>query len=122
MGHGTPVNLEHQFFRTNRNKVMMNQYNGCACYHMDPEKPDRAALDLEERNQDILHLQFQEGKCSNLTAQNLAYVFSDFGDFHVFKDTKDSAILNFYYMDQQVIGGKTIQSFITFISQPPNMD
>jgi hypothetical protein len=89
---------------------------------MDPEKPDRAALDLEERNQDILHLQFTEGMCSNLTAQNLAYLFSDFGDFHLFKDTKDSAILNFYYMDQHIIGGKTIQSFITFISQPLKLE
>jgi hypothetical protein len=89
---------------------------------MDPEKLDRAALDLEARNQDIVHLQFEEGKCSNLTAQNLAYIFSDFGDFHVVKATKDSAILNFHYMDQQVIGGRTIQSFIAFISQPPNME
>ena len=99
--HGTPLNLEHRFFRENKNKVMMFQYavSGPACYHMDPEKPDRGALDLEEQNKDVLHVQFQEGKCSDLTAQNIAYMFSDFGDFHVVKDTKDSAILNFYYMD-----------------------
>lgn len=59
----------------------MNQFAGCACYHMDPTKPDRASLDIAEKNKDVIHLIFEEGFAEDLSAENIAHFFGDFGDF-----------------------------------------
>ena len=48
---------------------------------MDPTKPDRASLDIAEKNKDVIHLIFQEGFAEDLSAENIAHFFGDFGDF-----------------------------------------
>jgi hypothetical protein len=49
-------------------------------------------------------------------------MFSNFGDFHVYKDTKKSCILNFYYFDKTYVEEKSPQAFIEQMSTPENMD
>lgn len=45
----TPVNFNYYFTQKTHNKVMMNQFDNCACFHMNPEQPDKGALTLQEK-------------------------------------------------------------------------
>jgi hypothetical protein len=38
---------------------MLNPYENCACFHLDPEKQDEAALAIEKRNEKVIWVKFQ---------------------------------------------------------------
>lgn len=77
----TKVNTDLYFYKTWKNKVMMNQFTNGACYHMDPNKPDTAAFEIAQKNKEIVHMIFQDGYSEDLSAENIAHFFGEFGDF-----------------------------------------
>ena len=102
---------------------MMNQFDNCSCFGLDPEKPDKAALESESKHQDIIWIKFNdEFDCDDLSAETLSTMFSSFGDFHLFKDTRKSCILNFYYYEKTQVEERSSAGFIKLISQPQNME
>lgn len=83
-----PIDFNFQFAQMTLNKVMLNQFDNCACFHLDPERPDQAALKLSEKQSEIIWLKFGDHyNVKDLSAETIASMFSNFGDFHVFKDT-----------------------------------
>jgi len=104
----TEINLDHRFAKTYINKVMMNQFDNCACFHMDPAKPDAGAKLAAEREKDIVWIRFKdEMEAEDLSADAIAQMFADIGDYQVYKDTKNSCIINFFYIDKDVIAAKS---------------
>jgi len=101
------------------NRVMMNQFDNCACFHMNPEKPDKGALTIETKQKEVVWLKFEDSyDVSSLSAETIASMFSEFGDFHVFKDTKQSVLMHFYYLDKNYIECKSTEGFIAYMSKP----
>lgn len=42
----------------------------------------------------------------------MARVFSEFGDFNTFKDSQSSFFLEFYYLEPKIVPSQTIEEFI----------
>ena len=116
----TEINVDHHFYKTWKNKVMLNQFINCACFHMDPEKQDQSAIEIEERNKEIIHIVFEDGYAEELSAENIAHFFGEFGDFQIYKDTRNSAILNFYYIDKTKLKNNKFDDFIKLMKEPEN--
>ena len=100
---------------------MLNQFANCACFHMDPLKPDKAALEIEEKNKEIIHIIFEDGFAEDLSAENIAHFFGEFGDFQVYKDTKNSVIVNFYYIDKTKLKSNKVDDFVKMMKEPENI-
>ena len=47
----------------------------------------------------------------------MAKVFSEFGDFNTFKDSQSSFFLEFYYLEPKVVPSQTIEEFIKVLFQ-----
>lgn len=102
---------------------MMNQFDNCSCFGLDPEKPDKASIQAAEKHSDIVWLKFRDDfDADDLSAETISHMFSQFGDFHVVKDTKKSCILNFYYFDKTYVSEKSPEAFIKQMSAADNMD
>jgi hypothetical protein len=105
----TQLDISHHFFKSNINKVMMNQFDNCCCFGLDPAKPDKASAQSAEKHPEIIWMEFKEElEADDLSAETISHMFSNFGDFHVFKDTSKSCILNFYYFDKNFVEEKSV--------------
>ena len=52
------------------------------CFHMDPSKPDKAAIESVARHKDIVWIKFsEEFDCADIYAETIAHLFSSYGDF-----------------------------------------
>lgn len=62
---------------------MMNPYENCASFHLDPEKVrDRAAFEVQERNKNVVSITFKkELGAEDMSAMALSQLFSSYGDF-----------------------------------------
>jgi hypothetical protein len=85
----TQIDLSHQFPKSYVNKVMMNQFDNCCCFGLDPKKPDKASIQALEKHTEIVWVLFRDDfEVADLSAETMAHMFSNFGDFHAYKDTK----------------------------------
>mmetsp|Transcript_9009 Transcript_9009/g.15245 ORF Transcript_9009/g.15245 Transcript_9009/m.15245 type:complete len:123 (-) Transcript_9009:140-508(-) len=102
---------------------MLNPYENCACFSLDPTKQDKAALDIEERNKDVVWIQFRDDFFTDdLSAMTLSHMFSKFGDFQLFKDSRKSCLLYFFYIEKMHVSSSKIADFIALMKKPENMD
>ena len=107
------IDLKLQFASMLKNKVMLNQFENCACFHMNPDKPDQAALQIEEKNKQAVWIQFHESlEAESRSAEKLSEMFQPLGDFQLYKDTHQSSIVLFYHIEKEVVGGKEVSHVI----------
>ena len=115
--HHTAINFDDIFCKSYLNKVMMNQFDNCACFGLNPDHPDRGAMSIEERQKEVVWIRFQDCyNVSEMSAETIASIFSDFGDFYVFKDQKQSVLLHFYYIDGSKVEEKSAGAFIELMN------
>jgi len=118
----TKINFDDQFARKNLNLVMFNQFDQCSCFHLDPSKKNQAQIQSEARHKDIAWIKFREDfDVSEMSASTIAQLFSKFGDFHVFKDTRRSCILNFHQIDKDALKDNTVKGFIELMNEEVQM-
>jgi len=90
---------------------------------MDPNKPDKGLDLVAQKHADVVWIQFKDSfDADDISAETLASLFSQCGDFHVFKDSLKSCIVNFYYIDRNYINCKTPQGFIELMRKPENLE
>ena len=53
-----------------------------------------------------------------VSAETIAQMFSQFGDFHVYKDTRKSILLCFYYIHGQSLPEASPKGFIEMMRKP----
>lgn len=112
----TAVNFGHKFAQQCLNKVMLNQFDNCACFHMNPEKTDFSATQIEQKQEDVIWIRFEdEYQVDDLSAETISSMFSEFGDFYIFKNTRKTVLLQFYYFDKDAIPDKTVAAFIQLL-------
>ena len=72
----TPVDFFVGFPKPLHNFTMLNQYDNCSCYHLDPERPDKGIQIAEARHDKILWVKFAEDfDCGDLSAETMAQMF-----------------------------------------------
>jgi protoheme ferro-lyase len=52
-----------------------------------------------------------------LSAETIASLFSNFGDFYIFKNTKKTVLLQFYHFDKDHVSEKSVKGFIEVIKK-----
>jgi len=108
-----PLDFTAPFAAAALNRVMMNQFDNCACFHMNPAKPDKGAQSIADRQKDVVWIKFTpEAGVAEASAETIASLFSAYGDFYVFKDSRHSVILNFYYIDKDAVESKSPEGFV----------
>lgn len=75
------------------NKVMLNQYDNNRCYHLHPDAEYNKANGGVKK--DLIHLQFSKTD-EIMTVDKIEACLSNLGrNFHVYKETPYTCILNF---------------------------
>ena len=84
---------------------------------MDPNRPDRNQQESELTFKNLVWVKFWDDfDASDISADTIAQFFSKFGDFHVYRDTKQSCILNFYYLDKSYIINNSINKLVEMLN------
>ena len=127
---GTPVNLSHQWAQPFKNKVFMPVCSGKACFSLDASRPDTEADMLEQKQSDYIWIEFNEDlqvdglKLADLSAATFAEILKeeDLGDFQIYKETKESIILAFYSINQDVIKNRKAAGVIQYLKKQEKME
>ncbi len=53
-----------------------------------------------------------------MSADKLAKLFDDFGDFNIFKDSQSSFFMEFYYLEVATVPSQTVEEFIQKVTAP----
>lgn len=64
----------------------------------------------------IAWVQMDEAASTGLSAGDLAHLFSEFGDFNVYKDSQSSFFMEFYYLEPSIVPSQTIPEFINVLT------
>ena len=102
---------------------MMDAFGSGRYYHFDPFKYKE---DLENRKNDsyfdeTVHLTFAENFIENLPAGTISSMFEKYGDFYLFKDTKNSVFLEFFYIDKKSVPDGKLTTFCEIVKKTPEL-
>jgi len=127
----TPVNLNHQWVQPFKNKVAINLHaGGKACFPLDTSRPDTETDLLEQRQSEYVWIEFNEDlkigelELQDLSAATISEMFKeeDLGDFQTYKETKESIIMVFYYINKDVIKNKKPAGVIQYLKKQEMME
>ena len=90
-------------------------YNLVAEQHVENLKKNPDAKEF----QTTVHLTFEPGFIRGLTAETIASMFSEYGDYYLFKDTEDSVFMEFYFLDKAKVKDQSINTFIQLVKDVP---
>lgn len=82
--------------------MMLDAFGSSRYYNLIAEQH----LDYLKKNPDnkefptTVHLTFEDDFIKNLTAETVASMFSEYGDYYLFKDTENSVFLEFYFLEK----------------------
>lgn len=117
----TPVNEKSYFAGQWINKMMMDAFGSSRYYNLVAEQ----YVEYLKKNPDAkefpttVHLTFEPGFIKNLTAETIASMFSEYGDYYLFKDTEDSVFMEFFFLDKAKVKDQQIDSFIKLVKTVP---
>ena len=87
---------------------MFNQFDWCKVYHFDPNRQE----DVAKEFQNVAWFLLADDENGDLRADQLAERFTDYGDYNLTKDSKNSCYIEFYYYEPTKIPSQTIEGFI----------
>jgi hypothetical protein len=79
-------------------------------FHLDPQNKDPKPKEWD--NIAWIELDYVT---SEKPINQIAEIFSEFGDFNIFKETKNSCYLEFYYFEPTKVPSKTLEEFMKII-------
>jgi len=62
-----------------------------------------------------VHLTFEPGFFHDLTAETVAIMFREYGDYYLFKDTPDSCFMEIFYLDKNKVKDNSLDTFMKLI-------
>ena len=82
--------------------MMMDAYGSQRYYCLVPEHHVEYLKQNPENKEfsTTVHLTFYPGFITNVTAETVASMFSEYGDYYLFKDTEDSVFMEFFFLDK----------------------
>jgi hypothetical protein len=64
---------------------------------------------------ETVYLKFEPGFITDLSAETVASMFIDYGDFYAYKDTEDSCFFEFFFIDGTNVPDRTLKTFIEIV-------
>lgn len=91
---------------------MLSQYTQ-QYYILDPKRQDE---DSEKDYSMIIWIQMNEQVADGKMADELSNMFSDFGDFNLYKDSQSSFYIEFYYIEPKFIPSQTAEEVLNVLT------
>ena len=92
---------------------MLAVYDNARLYHLDPSRQE----DVEKDWSNIAWIQFEEAVSKNLSADQIAQKFTEYGDFNIYKDHHNSCYIEFYYFDPAKNPSQNLTGFIESVTK-----
>ncbi len=96
---------------------MLDCFGSGRVYYFTPDAHaayQKKILEVDEFPETVL-LTFEKDYIRDWSAETVAELFADYGDFYAQKSTEDSIFLEFFYIDPKVVPGKNLQTFISLV-------
>ena len=97
--------------------MMMDAFGSQRYYNLVPEQHAiyvQQQVDNEEFPTTV-HLTFEPGFIHALTAETVSSMFSEYGDYYLFKDTLDSVFMEIFFLDKNKVKDQTLDTFIKLV-------
>jgi hypothetical protein len=95
----------------------MNQFDGARVFSMDLSNHICDERDFKN----VAWILFESAVGENFVgchhAERIARVFTEFGDYNVMRDSKDSCFIEFYSYDKDAVKGQSIDDFIEVMTE-----
>lgn len=114
-----PLILAGQYPQAQMNKMMMDAAGTGRFYHLVPEIHIQTVQSVTEMKEfpTTVHLQFEEGFIIEMDALQISKLFRDYGDFFLYKDTRNSIFMEFFFIDPEKVPSKAVGDLITQLQQ-----
>jgi len=119
----SPVDLSVRYPNTWVNKLMMDAFGSERYYNLVPEL-HLAFVKTQEDNAEFpttVHLTFKSGFIGTMTAKDVSKMFMEYGDFYLFKDTKDSVFMEFFFLDKEMVKDQKLETFISMVKKEAHL-
>ena len=93
------IDYDHEFCAKYHNKVMLSQHN-MTLYHLNPVEQVQESSDKDHSL--ICWVQIEESQ-GHMMADQIARQFDEYGDFNVYKDSKTSFFMEFYFLEKATV-------------------
>lgn len=96
-----PIEMQSDFMSSWINKMMLDGQGSDRVYNLNPESHSKAVFGHQEKAEfpKAVHLTFAKGFVSDLPAEQIANLLSDFGDFFLYKDNENSCFVEFFELN-----------------------
>ena len=111
---GKRVNLRHEFAVKHHNKIMLSQY-AKLYFNFDPSQTDEPTLGDKDPSMTV----WVQVETQDEAADKSAHLFTEYGDFNLYKDSTTSFFMEFYYMEPTKVPSQTVDEFISIVGQKP---
>ena len=64
---------------------------------------------------ETVYLKFEPGFITEMSAEAVASMFIDYGDFYAYKDTENSCFFEFFFIDRTHVPDRTLKTFIQVV-------
>ena len=113
--YGTPVTTDTELGKQCLNLVMMSHFDN-ACYSLDPAVKDSGAQARQAHQREVIKVKFLDSiNFQETSVEAISHLFRHLGDFAIYKDTKQSVLLDFIDIKPKIVQGGNVQGVINYI-------
>ena len=66
---------------------------------------------------ETVYLEFEPGFVSDVSAETIASMFVDYGDFYAYKDKENSCFFEFFFVDPTHVPDRSLETFIKVVKE-----
>lgn len=99
------------------NKMSLEAFSSERFYLFNPKQ---YASWVQQQNENptfptTVYLEFEEGFLAGLSGENVAYMFSEYGDFYLQKVNDSACFIEFFQIDAAAVPGKKLSTFMELV-------
>jgi hypothetical protein len=97
--------------------MMLDAFGSGRVYQMNPDKHReyQAGIQATPEFAETAYLTFEPGFINDLSAETIASMFIDYGDFYAYKGTENSCFFEFFFVDGTHVPDQTLKTFIEVV-------
>ena len=102
--------------------MMFDSFGSQRVYHFQAKQHAKYLKDAQSEFADAIHVTFEKEFAKDLSAETIAAMFREYGDFDIQKDTVDSCFIDFAFIDSKQIPDRKLSTVIAKIQEHPNVN
>lgn len=107
-----PCNFDSDYAKEWKNTLMLDHYASDRLYFLEPDAYKNYLEQAVNEFPDTVHLIFKPGQIEDLSAEGIAHLLREFGDFQVVKDTPRSCYFELFLLEKSKVPDKSPLGFI----------